>query len=79
MDTRRGDQEERSGQAVFTKLSPREKEVTKCIQEGKTNREIARLLNIGQNTVKTHVSTILRKLDVENRTQAAMKAVALNL
>jgi len=69
----------RNVQDVFPKLSQREKDVVKCIQKGKTNREIAKMLDIKPNTVKTHVSKILRKLKAGNRTLAAMKATDLNV
>jgi two-component system, NarL family, response regulator LiaR len=55
-------------------LTSREKEVLKCIGEGKTNQEIADELFIGVKTVKTHVSNILSKLNVSDRTQAAIYA-----
>ena len=55
-------------------LTPRELEVLKLIGEGKTNQEIADTLYIGVKTVKTHVSNILAKLQVEDRTQIAVDA-----
>jgi len=55
-------------------LTERELEVLRLIAEGKTNQEIADQLVIGIKTVKTHVSNILAKLDVEDRTQAAIYA-----
>ena len=78
MDTKKDLEHERTVQEVFPKLSQREKEVVKCIQEGKTNREIAKILDIKPNTVKSHVSKILRKLKAGNRTLAAMKAAVFN-
>lgn len=53
-------------------LTPRELEVLKLIGQGKSNQEIADELIIGIKTVKTHVSNILAKLNVEDRTQAAI-------
>ena len=53
-------------------LTPRELEVLKLIGQGKSNQEIADELFIGIKTVKTHVSNILSKLQVEDRTQAAI-------
>lgn len=53
-------------------LTPRELEVLKLIGQGKSNQEIANQLYIGIKTVKTHVSNILSKLNVEDRTQAAI-------
>lgn len=55
-------------------LTDREMDVLKLIAQGRTNKEIALLLSIGEKTVKTHVSSILAKLDVQSRTQAALYA-----
>lgn len=55
-------------------LTERELEVLICVAEGASNQEIADQLFIGIKTVKTHVSNILRKLDVHDRTQAAVYA-----
>ncbi|MGO2082407.1 response regulator [Vagococcus sp.] len=55
-------------------LTNREKEILLLISEGKSNQEIADDLFITLKTVKTHVSNILSKLDVEDRTQAAIYA-----
>lgn len=55
-------------------LTPREMEVLKLIGAGKANQEIAADLFIGIKTVKTHVSSILRKLELSDRTQAAIYA-----
>jgi DNA-binding NarL/FixJ family response regulator len=56
-------------------LTAREREVLAQIAEGRSNREIARLLHMSEKTVKTHVSSILAKLGVADRTQAALYAV----
>ena len=56
-------------------MTERELEVLILIAEGKTNQEIADELFIGIKTVKTHVSNILSKLQVEDRTQAAIYAI----
>lgn len=56
-------------------LSSREREVLSLIADGKENSEIAELLNISPRTVKNHVSSILTKLDVPSRVQAAVYAV----
>jgi DNA-binding NarL/FixJ family response regulator len=56
-------------------LTAREREVLAQIAEGRSNREIARLLNMSEKTVKTHVSSVLAKLGVADRTQAALLAV----
>ncbi|MBV9335314.1 MAG: response regulator transcription factor [Solirubrobacterales bacterium] len=57
------------------KLTPRELEVLKFVARGIDNREIARSLFLSEHTVKNHVSNILLKLQVENRIQAAVRAV----
>ena len=56
-------------------LSDRELEVLKLIVDGKSNQEIAEKLFITLATVKTHVRSILNKLSVDDRTQAAVKAM----
>ncbi len=55
-------------------LTPREKEVLALIGIGKSNKEIGEFLHIGIKTVKTHVSHIFTKLELEDRTQAAIYA-----
>lgn len=56
-------------------LTEREQEVLRLIARGMNNREIAEKMVISEKTVKTHVSNILRKLDLEDRTQAAIWAL----
>ncbi|HDX9589805.1 TPA: response regulator transcription factor [Bacillus pseudomycoides] len=56
-------------------LTKREKEVLREIAKGRSNKEIAVALHITEQTVKTHVSNVLAKLHVEDRTQAALYAV----
>ena len=56
-------------------LTKREKDVLKEIAKGKSNKEIGASLHITEKTVKTHVSNILSKLGVQDRTQAALYAV----
>jgi NarL family two-component system response regulator LiaR len=58
----------------FTELSEREFEVLRLIAAGKSNAEIAEELVIGTSTVKTHISNLLRKLHLDDRTQAAVYA-----
>lgn len=65
--------------ALAQALSPREHEVLSYMADGMSNREIARLLVISPNTVKTHVVHIFNKLGVKDRTQAAVTATRLNL
>ncbi|NDJ84984.1 MAG: response regulator transcription factor [Chloroflexi bacterium] len=59
----------------FVPLSPREMEILRYVTQGKTNKQIAQNLGISHQTVKNHVSSILTKLDVEDRTQAAIYAM----
>jgi NarL family two-component system response regulator LiaR len=59
----------------FQPLSPREREVLDLIATGHSNRQIAHELIIGEQTVKTHVSNILTKLDLQDRVQAAIFAL----
>ena len=58
----------------FTELSDREFEVLRLIAAGKSNAEIAEALVIGESTVKTHTANILKKLHLDDRTQAAVYA-----
>jgi NarL family two-component system response regulator LiaR len=60
-------------------LTERETEVLRLLAQGQSNKEIARTLSIGEKTVKTHVSSILSKLNVSSRTQAALHAVRIGL
>jgi DNA-binding NarL/FixJ family response regulator len=59
----------------FTPLSPREMEILEMVTRGSSNKEIAFRLSISQQTVKNHMTAILRKLHVEDRTQAAVYAL----
>lgn len=56
-------------------LTPREKDVLAELTKGKSNREIAASLYVTEKTVKTHISNIFAKLEVQDRTQAALYAV----
>ena len=60
------------GSAMSSPLSEREEQVLQLLAKGYSNKEIAASLQIGMATVKTHVSTILAKLGVSSRTQAAL-------
>ena len=57
-------------------LTNREKEILRCLAEGLNNRDMAKKLFISENTVKKHISNILDKLELEDRTQAALFAVS---
>lgn len=66
--------------ATTTKtITSREAEILQWVHEGKTNQNIAEALHISALTVKNHVQSILRKLDVQNRSHAAVKAMNLGL
>jgi DNA-binding NarL/FixJ family response regulator len=60
---------------AFTPLSPREMEILQYVTRGLSNKEIAVQLGISHQTVKNHMTAILHKLDVEDRTQAAVYAL----
>src|SRR5918999_3717847 len=60
---------------VTTPLSERELQVLRLVAEGKGNQEIGEALYIGQSTVRNHIPSILMKLQVDNRVQAAVRAV----
>ncbi|MBK8021357.1 MAG: response regulator transcription factor [Chloroflexi bacterium] len=59
----------------FIPLSPREMEILQFVTNGMSNKEIAYRLRISQQTVKNHMTSILKKLNVEDRTQAAVTAL----
>jgi LuxR family transcriptional regulator, maltose regulon positive regulatory protein len=67
------------GQPLLDPLSAREHEVLQLIARGASNQEIAKTLVISIDTVRHHVSNILSKLEVTNRTQAVARAYALGL
>ncbi len=60
---------------VFAPLSPREVQILDNIAQGRTNKEVAYALAISEQTVKNHMSSILRKLSVNDRTQAVVYAI----
>lgn len=74
-----------SGRAVneraiaYLGLTDRELQVLRLMAEGSSNKEISKTLYISVNTVKSHVSNLLAKLEVERRTQAVRKAQSLGL
>ena len=57
------------------RLSGRETEILSCLVNGSSNKEIARILDIMEGTVKVHLKSLLRKIGAQNRTQAAIWAV----
>jgi two-component system response regulator DevR len=65
--------------AAFTDLTDQELRVLAQVSEGKTNREIAKTLYLGEGTVRNYVSSILSKLNLTNRAEAAAYAVEHNL
>jgi two-component system response regulator DevR len=76
-EVRRAVKEEEA--SAFAHLSQQEKHVLLLVSEGKTNREIAKALFLGEGTVRNYVSSILSKLGVNNRAEAAAYAVGHNL
>jgi DNA-binding NarL/FixJ family response regulator len=76
-EVRRAVKEEEA--SAFGNLSQQEKHVLLLVSEGKTNREIAKALFLGEGTVRNYVSSILSKLGVSNRAEAAAYAVEHNL
>jgi DNA-binding NarL/FixJ family response regulator len=65
--------------AAFTELTDQELRVLAQVAEGKTNREIAQALFLGEGTVRNYVSSILSKLHLTNRAEAAAYAVEHSL
>lgn len=61
------------------RLTPRELDMLEALAAGETNKEIARRYDVSPNTVKTHLSNLYAKLEVERRTQAISKAKALGI
>ncbi len=66
---------EPAGETVFSPLTPREVEILDCVAQGNSNKEIAQILEISDQTVKNHITSILRKLAVNDRTQAVIYAL----
>jgi DNA-binding NarL/FixJ family response regulator len=65
--------------SVVVELTPREHEVLTCITRGQSNRDIAEQLHIAEKTVRLHVSSVLDKMGVRDRTQAAIYAIQRGL
>ncbi|MGE0372656.1 MAG: response regulator [Gammaproteobacteria bacterium] len=57
---------------MFSRLTQRQQEVLRLLAKGETNKDISRHLNVSENTVKVHVTAILKALGVSNRTQAVI-------
>ncbi|WP_432378934.1 two-component system response regulator NarL [Duganella sp. P38] len=57
------------------KLTPREREILDCLARGESNKGIARILDLAESTVKIHVQSVLKKLKLSSRVQAAVYAV----
>lgn len=68
-------EEDTDGSNLFVPLSPREMEILVLVTKGSSNKEIAKSLGISHQTVKNHMTAILRKLRVDDRTQAAVYAL----
>jgi LuxR family maltose regulon positive regulatory protein len=76
---RQGDFAPASGARILGALSPRETDILTLIAEGLSNKEIARSLDIGPETVKSHLKSVFAKLGVERRAQAVSRAQTLGL
>ena len=63
----------------YSELTSREREVLRLMADGNTNKQIASVLGITEATVKSHVNTILQRLDVDDRTQAVVTALRRGL
>jgi two-component system nitrate/nitrite response regulator NarL len=74
-----GDSSAADEESPFAKLTPRENEILALLAEGQSNKVIARNLGISDGTVKLHVKSILRKLGVHSRVEAAVIAVEQGL
>ena len=74
-----GAQNRHTGEALVEPLSDRELEILRLVARGSSNKEIAAALVIAEGTVKNHITNILGKLGVSDRTQAALKAKDLGL
>lgn len=72
-------QELNANQAKIDELTNREREILAYIAAGESNKQIARSLDVAENTVKVHVQNVLKKLEVNSRVQAAVIAVQFNI
>ena len=65
--------------AAFEGLTPRQKDVLRLLAKGKSNKEIARELDLAEGTVKIHLAAVLRFLKARNRTEAAVLAARFKI
>ncbi len=79
LNTKRIPSEERVKSNDEYNLTIKEKKVLSLLADGNSNQQIAKKLNISVNTAKVHVCNILQKLSVDDRTQAAIKAIKENI
>jgi DNA-binding NarL/FixJ family response regulator len=77
MSVTRGRVLERDLEAGFEELTPTQLRVLEGVNSGRLNKQIAFDLGIAEATVKAHMTALMRKLNVQNRTQAAIAAQAL--
>src|SRR5262245_51301261 len=68
-----------AGDMVLPGLTPRQMDVLRCVIQGKSNKIIARELDVSEGTVKAHLSSVFRALDARNRTEAVYAAAKLGL
>lgn len=66
-------------ETLLIQLTQRQQQVLRLMAEGKTNKDISRQLSISENTIKVHVTAVLKALCVSNRTQAVLAAQRLGL
>jgi DNA-binding NarL/FixJ family response regulator len=68
-----------AGRSTLSSLTPRQMDVLRCVIQGKSNKIIARELDVSEGTVKAHLSSVLRALGTRNRTEAVYAAAKLGL
>lgn len=61
-----------NGDRAFERLTPRQREVLRLLAEGKSNKQICRVLNVAEGTIKNHLYALFRQIGVCNRTEAAL-------
>jgi len=71
--------DEKEKEKIRESLTARELEILELLIQGQSNQEIARYLTVSLSTVKTHIQHIIAKLEVSDRTQAAVRAIRLGL